>query len=139
MDLMKLGELKAGADKGATMLLRHPVDNSVLTDDAGKEMSITFAGKDSDLYRKAEKLIGNRRINRMKTTRRYTSTVEEQETDTIELLAACTMDWYLVVEGKTPECNAIEARKLYSTAGIGPVIVEQALAFIEDRASFLTN
>lgn len=131
MDLSSLDTRKP-ADDGADMQLRHPGTDAVLTQDDGKAISITLAGSDSDRYQRAQRSQANRRLN---AGVRRKLTIEELESDTIELLVACTIRWDGVkVGGKVLECNADNARKLYRDY---QWIREQANAFIGERANFL--
>ena len=131
MDLSSLDTRKT-ADDGAEMQLRHPGTDAVLTQDDGKAITITLAGSDSDRYQRAQRAQANRRLN---AGVRRKLTIEELESDTVELLVACTIKWDgIKVGGKVLDCTTDNARKLYRDY---QWIREQANAFIGERANFL--
>jgi hypothetical protein len=124
------------AEEGATVTLRNPIDNSVLTDDSGKEMTITVVGMDSQTFQKAENFIANQRIAKMQRSKGKLGTAEESRNDEVELLSRVTLGWHIQLNGEIQEFNAANARKVYTSIGW---IREQLKSFIEDRANFLKS
>ena len=115
------------ANEGVWMNLEHPVTGEPL------EVKIKLAGIDSDYYKKELRRQQNKRFK--KGFRKMNA--EELESETIELLVACTLDWDGVeLEGQALECNPENVRKVYKQF---PWIKEQVDNFINDRANFLKN
>lgn len=125
-DLSELNTVEL-ANKGAVVNITHPSTG----DDLG--IKITVAGSDSDLYRKAQRKIMNKRLadKKMKTR------VEEIENESLELLAQCTMTWEGVKEGGSEvPCTFDNAKRLYKTY---PWLKEQVDQAISDRGLYLGN
>ena len=126
MDLTQF-DVVSPANEGVWMNLEHPVTGEPL------EVKIKLAGVDSDYYKKELRRQQNKRFK--KGFRKMNA--EELESETIELLVACTLDWEGVeLEGQTLECNPENVRKIYKQF---PWIKEQVDNFINDRANFLKN
>lgn len=125
-DLTELNTVEL-ANKGAVINIVHPSTG----DDLG--MKITVAGSDSDLYRKAQRKIMNKRLAEKKMKTR----VEEIENESLELLAQCTMSWEGVKEGGMDIlCTPENAKRLYKTY---PWLKEQVDTAITDRGLYLGN
>lgn len=122
----------AAANQGATLHLRHPATGKKLEDAEGNPITITLAGSDSDLYRKAQRQITNRRLNETKKRGGLKMTSEELEEEALDILVACTLGWSsnLVIDGEVPA----NARKIYQRL---PWTKEQADDFVNERSHFL--
>jgi hypothetical protein len=125
------------SDSGAAMELCHPATNQVLKGDDDKPITITLAGIDSDIYRKAQRKQLNKRLQagRGKAPK---LTAEELEEEALDVLAQCTLAWSgnFSVRGQKLECNRANARTLYSEM---PWIREQADAFMGERANYIRD
>lgn len=132
MDLSLLNTVKR-ADEGVAMQLRHPLTRALLVHEGdGRPVTITLAGQDAKRVRHAQRELITQRAKDLK--RRYFPDGDADERDVIEVIAKATLAWDIIVDGAKPECTFEEARNLYRAY---PWIVEQADAFIFDRANFL--
>jgi hypothetical protein len=133
MDLATLDITKA-ANEGAVMEVLHPVEGTVLKDDAGKPITITLIGQDSEKVKKRQRVEMNKRL---KGGRRQTMTAEELEEQGLQLLAFCTLSWSgIKLDGQDLDCNAANAVIVYQRL---PWMKEQVDAFVGDRANFLKD
>lgn len=124
----------AAADTHVFMPLVHPSTGEVILDDAGEPVGISLYGKDSDVYRKAQRTITNRRLSKKTSA---TLTAERLESEANEILARCTEWWAgIVVEGAELQCNFATAKKLY---GDLPWVKEQVDEFVAERSNFLDS
>ncbi len=134
MDLSTL-DTTAVSEIGAKMEVQHPGTGAVVMQEDNKPVTITLAGQDSDLYRKADRRITDKRLKNSAGARRTVLTSEGIEADNLERLVACTIAWDgLTFEGSTPDCTPENARALYKKLFW---LREQAEAFIAERANFL--
>ncbi len=132
LDLSTL-DTSAACDKGAKIFLRHPVNNTKL------ELFIEAVGRDSKRFKEASRANQNARLRRdAVNTRRGKEleirTVEDIERENLELLAACTLSWNLIEDGKAFSFsyeNAIIIYKKY------PWIYDQINEGIADLENFL--
>lgn len=127
------------AEEGADLVLRHPEDNSVLTNSKGKEMTITLRGKDSPSYTQVFHNLSNQRLERsLRTKKGVTANAAQQMlNDDIELLAQNTTGWKnLEMGGKEYPFSLANARELYKKFAW---IREQAHMFVDDRTNFLKS
>jgi hypothetical protein len=132
MDLSKLNSVDA-CDNGAVCEILHPATGEPIG------AKITLAGIDSQIYRKAQRALSNKRLKQLvgRGVVNRTPTVEEFEYETIEMLAKCTLAWEGIVwEGKELQCNFENAKMLYTKL---IWLRDQVDAFINDRANFLQN
>ena len=135
MDLSSLDIAKV-SDEGAKCVLVHPVTQQILRDADGNEVSITLAGTDSEAYRKAQRKLINKRLA---AKGKGTITAEQVDADDLQILGDCTLSWEgLLVDGVQLVCSASAAIKLYSDPRF-PWIREQATAFMNDRANYLSD
>lgn len=133
MDLATLDITKA-ANEGATMEVLHPTEGTVLKDEAGKPITITLIGQDSEKVKKRQRVEMNKRL---KNGRRQTMTAEELEEQGLQLLAFCTLSWSgIKLDGQDLDCNAANAVIVYQRL---PWLKEQVDAFVGDRANFLKD
>ncbi|MBY0431697.1 MAG: hypothetical protein K2Q10_10905 [Rhodospirillales bacterium] len=122
------------AERGAVMTLAHPVNRQPLADGEGKPITITLAGQDSDVYRRAQRAITDKRLALRGRAR---LSAEDLEAEAVETLARCTLGWSgIVLDGKPLECGPASARALYQRL---PWVREQADEFIGDRGNYLGN
>lgn len=134
MDLSTL-DTSATAEAGAKMEVQHPTTGAVLTSTDGSAVTITLAGQDSELFRKADRKISNRRLNTTAAGQRIKLNAEGIDNDSLERLVACTISWSGVgFGGSDKECAPDNAREVYKKL---PWLREQAETFISDRANFL--
>ncbi len=128
-------EIKASED-GAKLNLKDKKGNPAING-TGEPVTITLAGTDSARWRKAEDVIGNRRLKRANPRTGAgagAKSMEEQRDDRAFLLASVTLEWHgIVVNGQPWECSPEKAKELYLVA---PFIAEQVDEFITDKANF---
>lgn len=131
MDLSELDTRKA-AEEGAKLQLRHPVDDTPLTDDKGVPITITVVGSDSQTFKRAMHAQADRR---MAKANRRNMTMQSIEDEGINLLVAATTGWFgIIVDGKAMPFSGDNAHTLYDRF---PWIREQVNVFVGDRANFL--
>lgn len=108
MDLKNL-DMRAAAEAGATMTLRHPVTDEDLMDGKGKPVTITVLGSDSrEFRRKVDE------VNRTRQRKRGNLSLAESERTAAELLASVTKAWSGIEwDGKVLECTTENAEMLY--------------------------
>lgn len=140
MDIAKLDTV-AQSNSGFEAPLHHPgtlVDLGIF---------ITVLGRDSTEFRRVSAEQNRKRVAKIQKaggTQRVALTVEELESDSLDLLAACTKSWRqvdekgkesktLTVGGTEIECTRDNARKLYSEY---PWIKEQVDSAVTDRSNF---
>lgn len=129
MDLTQLDSVKASND-GADLHVVHPSTGEKLG------IVITLAGPDSDVFRKAKRRNTDKRLKAVQKGREKLSSAELEQEAT-EILAACTLDWSGIQEGKKDlECTPENASDLYTRY---PWIREQVDEFIGDRANFIKD
>lgn len=134
LDLTSL-DTAHGAEAGAVMEVLHPTTGAVLTQEDGKPISLTLAGRDSDRYQRAARATRNKRLKAQQSGRTAQISAEEMENDSIETIVSCTIGWEgICVDGATLPFSPDNARLLYKRL---PWLLEQADAFIVDRANFL--
>lgn len=133
MDLSNL-DTTATAQAGAKMDVMHPATGTPLLQ-GDTALSLTLAGQDSDLFRKADRKISNRRLATSASGQRVKLTAEGIDADSLERLVACTISWHGIGwDGGDKECTPENVREAYKRL---PWLREQAEAFIADRGNFL--
>lgn len=119
----------ATCERGAEMEVLDPVR------DEPTGVFITLAGADSAIHRRASAQIAKRRAKggfRMKGF-----DPDKYLAESIEVLAACTLDWKNVkLDGAALPCSRDNAIMLYTRF---PWLREQADAFISERANYLSD
>lgn len=123
------------AEAGAVMSVLHPVSGAVILSN-GKPVTIILAGEDSERFRRADIANRNRRLARQQQGRPGRVSVQELESDNLEILVAVTIGWSglsIDDDGELP-FSPDNARALYTKL---PWLREQAQAFVLDRANFL--
>jgi hypothetical protein len=119
------------------LTLYHPVTDEPLVDDEGNSMWIEVYGLDSSKYKQVLHDQTNRRLQKaQRSGSRAVVTAEQQESMALDLLAKCTKNWHIILNGETPGCTEENARDLYSKY---PWIRDQVDAFVHDRKAFLKN
>lgn len=121
-------DVTAKADEGAELEVLDPAN--------GKPVGvfITLAGADSSVHRKATAAIANRRA---KGGFRRNINLDDLQTESIEVLARCTLGWSgVVLDGKDVPLSKEAAVTLYTRF---PWLREQVETFISDRANYLSD
>lgn len=135
MDLGKLN-VAASSDEGAEMKLKHPVDGSTLKGEDGKPYFIKLAGKYSQVYKKAERAVMDRRISQSAGRRKAKIQAAQIEEEEAESLARCVISWNVMVDGKIPTCNFDEAFAFFMDPRFA-FVREQASEFVDDASNFM--
>tara|TARA_R110002051_G_scaffold324424_2_gene421627 strand:+ start:24062 stop:24481 length:420 start_codon:yes stop_codon:yes gene_type:complete len=139
MDLSNLNVVEK-ANTGEVLKLLHPVTGEILND-AGEKCAdkkdvkcffVKVLGADSDLYRNVVK----RRLERLQNKKSKKIDMDESEAKGIDLLAKCTLDCYLIEDGKPIEFSKNEMVRLYTKY---PWLREQVDKFIDERENFLAS
>ena len=103
----------------------------------GVRVFISLAGADSAIHRKATATLAKRRLSSMKGFRYRSLHPEKFESEGIEVLAACTLDWKgVVVDGAPLPCSRDNAIQLYTRF---PWLREQVDQFVSDRSAYLQD
>lgn len=132
MDLSKL-DTASVANEGAVMEVTHPVTQEPLKQDDGSLVTITLAGIDSDIYRRAVYASGDRVMKVVRAGQE--NRAADLDNDKLSTLAVCTLAWSgIELDGQKLDCTRENARKLYMRV---PWLREQADTFIANRANFL--
>lgn len=103
----------------------------------GTPVTIKVLGPDSSKYRALSRSNIRKRLSKMAENKQTTDAdLDENESDALDMLAACTVGWVGVLntKGEPIECTVENARKLYEAY---PVVREQVDGFIGERANFL--
>lgn len=118
--------------EGEFLQLLNPANGELLEDKDGENIGIYLLGKDSKVYKDAQRKITNRRLNSKSSS---TITAERMESEAIEVLAKCSVSWTgIVYDGEELECDFASAKKLYMNASW---VKEQVDEFIAERANYL--
>jgi hypothetical protein len=121
-------------EQSAVMVVRHIGTGQPLLDKEGKPITVTLAGKDSDRFRLAQEEQREFRLRKALQTGQERPTLADVRAETIDLIAACTISWTIMVDGELYPCTRDNVREVYRRL---PWLVDQADAFITDRANFL--
>lgn len=130
----KFAGMTLPVDVPEQMKIVHPVTRQILRDSKGKEAFIELYSADSDVARKHQREVMQRRI----AMRRAKVSAEEVEASGTEVLVTLTKSWHLVgLDGAPLEvpCDPDNARELYSASGMA-WLREQVDEFVFDRANF---
>lgn len=126
---------KSSANEGATMTVQHPTETRPLYNADGSPMTINFLGSDSADYRKAEDAAlnaqfasGGRRGGATKLT------AKQVWAQNLTKLVAVTQRWNLTLDGEKPDCNEVNARRIFEKY---PWLKEQGEDFVNDRSNFM--
>ena len=124
-------DVTAKADEGAELEVLDPANGEPVG------VFITLAGADSSAHRQATAAIAKRRMNGVKGFRAKSFDPEKFEAESIEVLAACTLDWKGVfLDGAPLACSRDNAIMMYTRF---PWLREQVDQFISDRAAYLQD
>lgn len=132
---MDLDELIVAEDEGAVLELNDPNGEPLFYD--GKRVSIRLAPIDSNRWRKALDVVGDRRI---KTANPKTGTsaksMSEQREDQSFMLASVTISWdNIAFDGGLKDCTLANAKKLYLHPRLG-WITRQVDEFLGEQRNF---
>ena len=117
---------------GEFLNLLNPATGEPLLDDNGEQVGIYLLGKDSEVYRRAQRTITNRRLSRKGSS---AITAERIESEANEVLAHCTASWQgIVYQGDEVDCSFSMAKRIYTQI---PWVKEQVDEFIAERANYL--
>lgn len=126
-----LGQFETGTE-GEWLEILHPVTGQPIDDEEGA-LRVELVGKDSKQYRKAQRVITERRLKSRSKANRFDADALEQEA--IDILVACTLGWEgFADDGETLECNPSNVRKVYTKY---PWLKEQVDEFVDDRGNFM--
>ena len=135
-DIAKLDTLTL-AEEGVPMPVVHPRTREPVKDNAGKPITVTLLGKNSDTARASFRRIGDRASER--AMRGMKPTPEDRERDDAEYLAACTKAWgFTELDGQPFPCNYDNAMRLWGDARFR-WLREQALSFVMDEGNYLRD
>jgi hypothetical protein len=136
MDLRQFEAKKA--EDGAEMIVRNPLDGSPLLQDDGEPVVVILLGEDSSTFQKLQRKNTNERLRRNLGGRgRLRVSMEEIESDALELLITCTVGWKgMAWDGEEKDPTPKNIREAYT---LFPWLREQAQEFIADRSNFLGN
>lgn len=134
--MSKFDAMALEVDKPGRMPIKHPHTNLPLRDGEGNDAFIELHSGDSAIARKVQRTITN---GRLQMRNRNKITADRLESEGTELLAALTVDWYLV-NWRTGEkidvkCTREDAEELYGASGM-QWLREQVDEFVADRANF---
>lgn len=124
MDFGKI-DLKAAAEEGAWMTVRHPVTNALT------EARIKLLGRDSGPFRAVEDRQARARLEAIVSKQDALDSAIE---NVVERITAVTVAWEeFGWNGEPLECTPANAAKLYRERDW---LLMQAVAFVENRANF---
>lgn len=127
MDLAELAQAET-----SKLHLLHPRTREPLNHKKdGSPVFIELANPDSERYRAAQRTVLDRRVRNSAQQQ-----VAEVENDALEILAAATVSWSLVLEGQAIECSFAAAKALYADSRFG-WIRAQVDTHVSSRANFL--
>lgn len=129
MDLSNL-DVKKAASEGSVLELLHPVTGEVVKDEKDKPFSLTLIGSDSDTFKRSMRRNVEKRMN----NKSKKVDLDSSEMDGINILASCTIDCYLILNGKK-----VDAKDISEVYKDFPWVREQAESFINDRANFIKS
>lgn len=133
--MSRFASLALDTETPRRLLIRHPATGEPLVDFTGAEAFIDMLALTSAPAQKARNRVQQRRIE----SRQRRVTVEEAEAEAMQVLAACTVAWYLVgLDGQhiPVACDRDAALELYTTPGLR-FIAEQATVFADSAGNFL--
>lgn len=101
-----------------------------------KPVTITLAGRDSEVYRKISRELANKRIEAARAAGKEVELSDEElQNEALDLLSALTLGWTGVVSGGEPFPFSTEnARKMYERL---PWLREDVDRFVGNRANFM--
>lgn len=130
-------DTKTLSEQGVPMVVKKLDSLEALIARNGKPVTLMLLGPDSPVYRDFTRRQVRKRLSRMNDAKKLAEIdFDETETETLDLLASCTVGWenVLDIEGNAIEFSTENARKLYVNY---PVVREQVDIFVANRAHFL--
>lgn len=131
-------DTKAGADLGTEVAFLR-LDGSPLLNAKGEPVGVNVLGADSATYRRLNRELGRRRLERLQKQRGRALTddqLDQIEREDIALLSKITTGWFGVLDSKGKEIP-------YTTDAVGelfnqyPVAREQTETAVNDRTRFI--
>jgi hypothetical protein len=132
MDISQIGT----AEDTAKITLYHPFTGEELRDDNDDPMWVEVYGVDSDHYRKIDRDITNKNLQRAQKNRNAAITAERLEVQGLERVVKCVKNWHIVLGGETPDCDEKNVRSVFEDY---PWVREQVQEGMSDRANFLQS
>lgn len=121
------------ASEGARMTLHDPVTGLDLADAEGKSVVLILAGRDSEQYHKAEKIVNRRWQDERVRSRKVLVSPEQVTSGELDKAVACTLGWDNCEFGGNAAFSPELIRTMYQSEGW---VLEQVQEFIADRANF---
>lgn len=128
-------DTSTNADPGAPMEVINSATGEVARDADGNAVTIYLRGKNSPTVRAAQRKIQNRRLEAMRRGKSKV-TVEDMDSEGVELLVAATVSWNFMKDGEAFPCNEANAREFWSDIRF-KAIRDQADNFMGDDANFI--
>lgn len=130
-------DTKTLADQGIVVPLNDLAGNPAVNP-SGEPITLTLYGADSEIYRKASRVLARKRVERAQKggTAVTDEAMDQAEADAIELLVGCTKSFsgFVDSKGKPVEFSAAAVRHIYTAF---PAIRDQADRAIVDRTRFI--
>jgi hypothetical protein len=136
--MSRFASLLLDVDKPGRMAIRHPATGEPMTNSALEAAYVDVYSSDSEIARKHQRAIGQRRFEEAQRRRKRGAKYEEFEEANIDFLVALTAGWRLVgLDGGDLDVpfNKDAARELYSEPGM-TWLRDQVEEFAGDRANF---
>ena len=131
---MELGsDLAQLSTDGARLQLLHRNTSIPLETEDGEAVVLIVAGQDGEQYRKAKLKIERRQLEDAKRSRSYRLTPEQIESNTLDILVACTVGWENCAYKGDEEFSADVIRGFYKSERWA---AEQVEEFMNERANF---
>lgn len=138
LDLSAL-DVRAAAEAGLFVHLRHPGTKELLFDAAGAPIGVEIEGTDGERCATVTRMIVNARVDRAQKTKSTTVDIATIEDEGAVRLAAVTRRWNLPpIDGAALECTPRNAKALYLNPRFS-WIPEQLNEAFGDRASFFAR
>lgn len=132
MDLSSFDTTKT-ANEGAVMNVLHPQTQEQLLQEDGRPITITLAGIDSDIFRRAKYAASNRVMKVFRAGNE--DQAESIDNDNLSTLSVCTLAWDgIKIDGELLKCTPENAKKAYTRL---PWLREQADEFMARRGNYL--
>ena len=117
------------------ILLVHPMTlEPLFNDDEDTEMSVTVMSPHSAEYKKIFNARANKRLQAMQRSKRQQMTVEDLESDAIELLASIITGWDMMYDGEKPKLTAGKVKEVLATC---PWLRSQVEEAVEEARAFI--
>ena len=123
----------AGAEEGATMEVRSPLDGEVLRWPDGRPWTVTYYGADSERVTRVSRQQADRRAQAMMRSR-SPQLASVMEKDSTEILVTATKEWDIPLSDGTPAQNTPEEYRIAYNKYRW--LFEQGNEFAGSRANF---